>query len=85
MILVGSSCLLSCFSDKEQEVVVYQETTITNMQLSAVNRKIHTTTAKGKDTTYVKKLTTFPIMLTARFSIPTLCPATATYLTYWCH
>ena len=60
VILVGSSCLLSCFSDKEQEVVVYQETTITNMQLSAVNRKIHTTTAKGKDTTYVKKLTTFP-------------------------
>ena len=30
------------------------------MQLSAVNRKIHTKTSAGKDTSYVKKLTTFP-------------------------
>jgi len=60
VILVGSSCLLSCFSDKENNVVVYNETTITNMQLTAVNRRIHTTTSTGKDTSYVRKLTTFP-------------------------
>jgi hypothetical protein len=60
VILVGSSCLLSCFGDKEEAVVTYDETAITNMQLTAVNRKIHTKTSKGKDTTYVKRLTTFP-------------------------
>lgn len=60
VILVGSSCLLSCFSDKENNVVIYNETAITNMQLTAVNRKVHTTTSQGKDTTYVRKLTTFP-------------------------
>ena len=61
VILVGSSCLLSCFGDdKDTNVTIYNETTITNMQLTAVNRKIHTQTSKGKDTTYVKKLTSFP-------------------------
>ena len=60
VILVGSSCLLSCMKSSDDTVVTYYETAITNMQLSAVNRKIHTTTSKGADTTYVKKLTTFP-------------------------
>ena len=60
VILVGSSCLLSCFSDKEDTVTIYNETAITNMQLMAVNRKVHTKTSKGKDTTYVRKLTSFP-------------------------
>jgi hypothetical protein len=44
----------------DDNIVTYYETTITNMQLSAVNRKIHTKTSAGKDTSYVKKLTTFP-------------------------
>lgn len=61
VILVGSSCLLSCFGDdKDSNVTIYNETTITNMQLTAVNRNIHTQTSTGKDTTYVKKLTSFP-------------------------
>ena len=60
VIVVGSSCLLSCMKSNDENIVIYNETAITNMQLTAVNRKILTKTSAGKDTTYVKKLTTFP-------------------------
>lgn len=61
VILVGSSCLLSCFSDdKNNNVTIYNETAITGMQLTGVNRYVHGKTTKGKDTVYVKKMTSFP-------------------------
>ena len=60
VILVGSSCLLSCMKSNDDTIVTYYETAITNMQLSAVNRNIQTKTSSGKDSSYVKKLTTFP-------------------------
>ena len=61
VILVGSSCLLSCFNDgKDTDVTIYNETTITSLQLTAINRYVQAKTSKGKDTVYVKKLTSFP-------------------------
>ena len=60
VILVGSSCLLSCFGGDKDTSVTYYDTAITGMQFTAVNRIIHTESSKGEDSTYVKKLTTFP-------------------------
>ena len=61
VILVGSSCLLSCFSDDNNgDTTVYYETSILKMELLAVNRYIHTTSSKGEDSVYQRKLTTFP-------------------------
>ena len=41
-------------------MTIYSETAITGMQLTGVNRYVHTQTTKGKDTVYVKKMTSFP-------------------------
>ena len=60
VILVGSSCLSSCFKDKDTNVTVYNETAITGLQLTGINRYVHGKTSKGNDTIYVKKLTSFP-------------------------
>ena len=61
VILVGSSCLLSCFGDdKNTDTTVYYETTVLKMELEAINRNIHTTSSKGEDSVYQRKLTTFP-------------------------
>lgn len=60
VILVGSSCLLSCFSEDKVDTTVYYETAITKLELVAVNRYIHTISKKGEDSVYQKKLTTFP-------------------------
>ena len=60
VILVGSSFLSSCFKDEEKNVTIYNETTITGLQLTAVNRKVHGVTSTGKDTVYLTKLTSFP-------------------------
>ena len=60
MILVGSSCLSSCFKDNETTVTLYNETTITGLQLTLVNRYVQGQTSTGKDTVYIRKLTTFP-------------------------
>ena len=60
VILVGSSCLSSCFKDNETTITLYNETTITGLQLTAVNRYIHEQTSTGKDTVYIRRLTTFP-------------------------
>jgi hypothetical protein len=60
VILVGSSCLSSCFKDNETTITLYNETTITGLKLTAVNRQVHGQTSTGKDTVYIKKLTTFP-------------------------
>lgn len=61
VILVGSSCLSSCFGDdKNTETTVYYETTVLSMDLLAINRYIHTISSKGEDSVYLKKITTFP-------------------------
>lgn len=61
VILVGSSCLLSCFGDdKDTDKTVYYETTVLNMELLAVNRTYHTISSKGEDSVYYKKVTDLP-------------------------
>ena len=60
VILVGSSCLSSCFKDNETTVTLYNETTITGLQLTLVNRYVQGQTSTGKDTVYIRRLTTFP-------------------------
>ena len=60
VILVGSSCLSSCLKDNESTITIYNETTITGLQLTAVNRHVHGQTSKGEDTVYVRRLTSFP-------------------------
>ena len=60
VILVGSSCLLSCLKDNETTVTIYNETTITALQLTAVKRHVQSKTSKGEDTVLIKNLTSFP-------------------------
>ena len=56
--IVSSWGLLSCLSDSDTtEYTVYDDTAITQMQILAINRIIHTTTTAGKDTTYKKTIT----------------------------
>ena len=62
--IVSSWGFLSCLGDSDtREFTVYDDTAITQMELLAVNRIIHTTTAAGKDTTYKKAITASSNML----------------------
>lgn len=56
--IVSSWGLLSCLGDSATaEYTVYDETAITHMEILAVNRYIHKTTAAGKDTVYKSTIT----------------------------
>lgn len=58
MILMAMLGLSSCLkNDSDTEITVYDDTAITKLSFSAVNRYIHTTSKSGTDSVYKKALT----------------------------
>lgn len=60
LIVTCSVGLSSCLNGNDSDTTVYQETAITRMSITAVNRYIHTQSKSGEDSIYKKVITTAP-------------------------